>query len=226
MASIKIHEGKDIFTALSHTQSKPDNKKIGNLAQTWHLTEEKPSQAYVNGHDLKVCFDCGLASKAGGGNGACYVVLIHGPDAVWRGSVDAPVSEIPKSINKGIRFGAYGDPVVMPIATMKKLAKAATGHLGYTHQWRNVSPKYAEFLMASVEPTMGDPKKVKQEANKRGYRTYRTLAEGELPMADEVMCPNVTHGIQCDKCMLCGGTSTPAKNVCIPGHGSGKGAFG
>ena len=26
MASIKIHEGKDIFTALSHTQSKPDNK--------------------------------------------------------------------------------------------------------------------------------------------------------------------------------------------------------
>ena len=30
----------------------------------------------------------------------------------------------------------------------------------------------------------------------------------------------------CDKCMLCGGTSTPAKNVCIPGHGSGKGAFG
>jgi hypothetical protein len=65
-------------------------------------------------------------------------------------------------------------------------------------------------------------KELKAQAHARGYRTFRILESDELPMADEILCPNETHGIQCDKCKLCGGTSRNAKNIAIHAHGVSK----
>lgn len=226
MASIKIAEGYRMFTALSHVDSKSRNRKVGNVAQTWHLTNEKPSQAYTKGNDELICYDCNLRSKASGGNGGCYLVVIHGPDGVWRGTHDKKVSSIPEKIDKPIRFGAYGEPVTMPLGLTKRLASVSKGHLGYTHQWQKVNKGYAKYLMASIDPGMGDTVKLKAKAKAKGYRTFRVLAEGELPMADEVMCPNYTHGVQCDTCGLCAGNTSQAKNITIPAHGTAKAAIG
>jgi hypothetical protein len=226
MASIKIDSGDGVFTALSHVNTKSANRKIGDVAQTWiMIQDEQPSKAYVNGHDLKICFDCPLTSKASGGNGGCYVVVIHGPDGVWKATHGADVSSVPK-IDKVVRFGAYGDPAATDIKVIRKLAKSAKGHIGYTHQWhkrKNLSP----FCMASIDPVMASEqgvtsRELKAQAHARGYRTFRILENDELPMADEILCPNETHGVQCDKCKLCGGTSRKAKNIAIHAHGVGQ----
>ena len=236
---------------------------------------DKPSEAYSQGKDEKVCGDCPLKSKSSGGNGACYVVTIHGPDGVARGiqnggkasividvgdgrytalshlnskaanrktgdvcqtwilpnskAYPLKTTQIPDKIDKVVRFGAWGDPAFTDIKVTRRLARAAKGFLGYTHQWRK-RKNLAPFCMASIDPEMARKHGVsvadlKTQAHDRGYRTFRVMAEGDLPMADEVMCPNVTHGIQCEDCMLCAGATRQAKNICIPGHGTGKGAL-
>jgi hypothetical protein len=67
--------------------------------------------------------------------------------------------------------------------------------------------------MASV-----DTLEKKEEANKLGYRTFRILRKGDIPVRDEVMCPNPKLGTQCRTCGLCGGLRVKAKNVAIPMH--------
>jgi hypothetical protein len=235
MASIKIHQKHDIFTAISHVNAKSENRKIGNVAQTWHLTNQKPSEAYTSGNDKKVCGDCPLRSKHSGGNGVCYVTTIHGPNGVHSSHrikdpaqrpVNQDVQPLPESIDKPIRFGAYGDPVNMPLGLMRKLAKRATGHIGYTHQWHKAHTGYSEFLMASIDPAMATAQDVsvstlRKQAKAKGYRTFRVLTDGDLPMADEIQCPNESRGIQCADCGLCNGAGS-AKSITIRVHGTSK----
>ena len=239
MRTIKIYQAEQHFTALSHFNCPSENRKIGDVAQTWHLTNERPSQAYLNGNDTIVCGDCPLRSKHSGGNGVCYVTTIHGPNAVHSShrtkdasqhTVNQSVQTLPGRISKPVRFGAYGDPTTMPIRLARKLSGRATGHIGYTHQWHKCSPAWAEFTMASIDPAMAKVQgctvaELKEKARRKGYRTFRVLADGELPMADEIVCPNETRGTQCAGCGLCGGSSRKAKNIVIHAHGTGKGAL-
>jgi hypothetical protein len=248
LSTIKIDENPkhpDTFTALSHVHSNPQNRKIGKVAQTWHLTNEKPSEAYKNGNDEKVCGDCPLRSPSSGGNGTCYVVLIHGPNGVHSSHmtlqenqpVNQTVQPLPDTIGKPIRFGAYGDPILMPIELVRKLASKAQGHIGYTHQWQTCDPAYSEFLMASIDPAMAKRKgittaELAQRAKHMGWRTFRILEENELPLVDEIQCLNETHGIQCDKCLMCNGSKREMwelkgkkqpKSITIYVHGTGAG---
>ena len=243
LSTIKINENPkhpDTFTALSHVSSKPHNRKIGDVAQTWHLTDEKPSEAYKNGNDEKVCGDCPLRSPAAGGNGACYVVLIHGPNGVHSSHrtveenrpVNQEVQPLPDTIDKPIRFGAYGDPILMPIELVRELASKAQGHIGYTHQWQTCDQEFRHYLMASVDPAMAKrggvtTYELAQQAKTMGWRWFRILEQNELPMADEIQCLNETHGIQCAKCLMCNGSRKNAKNqpksITIYVHGTGAG---
>ena len=58
-----------------------------------------------------------------------------------------------------------------------------------------------------------------------GWRTFRIINEGDTLMPREIICPNVTKGVQCKDCLLCSGTSLKAKNIAIPVHGSNKNKF-
>jgi hypothetical protein len=234
LSTIKIQQDGDVFTSLSHVNSKPENRKIGDVCQTWHLTVQKPSEAYTSGNDSKVCFDCPFRSKASGGNGGCYVVTIHGPNGVHSSHrtkpenrpVNQDVQPLPDKINKPIRFGAYGDPVVMPVELMRDLASRATGHLGYTHQWLTCDPAYSEFLMASIDEATAKQNgmtvtELADKAKSMGWRTFRVKSPGDLNMVDEITCPNTTKGVQCADCGLCAGNTISAKSITIDAHGTG-----
>jgi hypothetical protein len=36
---------------------------------------------------------------------------------------------------------------------------------------------------------------------------------------DEIICPNITHNVQCIDCKLCSGNQIKAKNIVVKAHG-------
>jgi hypothetical protein len=124
-----------------------------------------------------------------------------------------------------IRFGAYGDPLALPLHILVSLKAVVKNNTSYTHQWKNSiedgsSEMVAKFSMASVDNLIE-----KDEANKAGFRTFRVIVEGEPLQRDEIICPNETTGVNCLKCGLCSGNSVKAKNIAIHVHGSLKSRF-
>ena len=71
-----------------------------------------------------------------------------------------------------------------------------------------------QFGMASV-----DNLEEKEEANARGWRTFRVVKDYDQLEPDEIICPNVTSGVSCAECKLCSGTKVRAKNIVVKAHG-------
>jgi hypothetical protein len=119
---------------------------------------------------------------------------------------------------KFVRFGAYGEPVLLGHTVVKGIAELAANFTGYTHQWH--IPQYEwskDYFMASVES-----ESLMTKANHKGFRTFRvrTKQSSILP-TQEVICPASKEGgrkATCVNCALCKGTSSKAKNIVIIKH--------
>lgn len=212
---------------------KSDNIKTGNMIQIWILVKaENPVAAVASGSDVLVCGDCPLRGEV------CYVNTGQAPLSVWKcwmrggypmaGSTSGEGGFISSKIalrrlftGRKARLGAYGDPTHIPLHIVKRIAIYADTWTGYTHQWRNpLLQGYREFCMASV-----DTEEQASEAEGMGWRRFRMIDEGEEPQAGEIECPNYTHGVQCEDCSLCKGTSVKAKSIVIYAHGAKKKNF-
>lgn len=124
-----------------------------------------------------------------------------------------------------IRFGAYGDPVAVPLPVWAHLAKIADGHTGYTHSWRIAKFwRFRRLIMASVEDLAG-----KEAANDLGWRTFRAMGPDEWLESDEAEC-GASEGqgnrLDCASCLACDGSRkisasrSPIVNFAIVVHGS------
>jgi hypothetical protein len=188
---------------------KTRNPKTGDMVQTWILPTENPVEARARGRDGVVCGSCPLKS----GNG-CYVTIHQAPLTVWK-KRDYPPFDLSRFAGRKVRFGAYGDPVYMPLALAKSIASVSSGWTGYTHQWR--SPLYQGWrflLMASCE-TEADV----ALAHSMGWRTFRVSRGAPLP--SEIRCPSPK--VTCAECRLCRGASIKAKSILIGPHGNRAG---
>ena len=133
-----------------------DNPKTGNMVQIWFLLENyAPHLAVKSGLDAKtVCIDCVFAS----GNG-CYVRTYQAPLSVWnawkRGNYSTlfPHQYADVFTGRKIRFGAYGNPSIMPVSMVKAIASVSSGYTGYFHDWKTnpYASEYAKYFMASTE---------------------------------------------------------------------------
>jgi len=192
------------------------NRKTGNQIQIWILPAlVDPIHAVQTGHDTVICGECPLRGRDGKER-ACYVNIGQAPLSIWRAwkAGKYPAFDVEAFRGSAVRFGAYGDPVHLPLPILKCIAAVASGWTGYTHHWRDpLRSGYREFLMASCE-TADDA----QRAHWRGWRTFRFT---RLPVAGEIECPSVTRGVQCADCQLCAGASKSAKSIFIRPHGSG-----
>lgn len=209
-------DGAPIMLLVTGEDKPSSNIKTGAVIQTWILrTDMPPVEAVKKGLDTAVCGECPMRWNSGGG---CYVIPFH-YSVMWKKAVTQELWATPQQIAKisrqkhlPIRMGAYGDPAMVPLEVWKKMGVMPKGS-GYTHQWKTADEAYASLVMASVE-TLEE----KEEANAKGYRTFRILSNEAELAADEVMCPNYTQGTQCRTCGLCGGLRSKAKNVAIPMH--------
>lgn len=125
-----------------------------------------------------------------------------------------------------VRFGAYGEPVLIPLNILSAISAVAEGHTGYTHQWRKAEYQgYSAFLMASCDNAADYTL-----ARSMEWRTFRVRAEYQPLLGGEIMCPASPEGghkSKCEKCLLCNGSrqNDGRKSIVIIVHGTGAKNF-
>jgi hypothetical protein len=200
---------------------KTSNRKTGNMAQIWFLlTETNPVDAVKSGIDANsICRGCPFA--AGGG---CYVNVGQAPLGIWKAFKRGRYTDLTPATyatilsGRKIRFGAYGNPTLLPIAKVKALAAVSEGWTGYFHDWKTnpLAAEYAKFFMASTETQSS-----LAQANRLGFRTFH-VSPIKPPAAIE--CLSETKGMACADCKLCGGLLNKSRlpSVWINPHGKSK----
>lgn len=207
-------------------QFETSNSKTGDLIQNnfipfdWINSDAKISTL----SDTKVCFDCdhGKSKKA-----TCYVrkgqsemglaskvrsLRKIGLDNIPELSPELEADLLEAIEGRGIRFGSYGEPVLLGHDLVDKISKRAKFWTGYTHQWhKNAWAK--DYFMASVETTLLD-----KAAKNMGWRTFFV---GDSVGSENVTCPaskEAGNKATCETCKLCMGTQSKAKSVKILKH--------
>lgn len=196
------------------------NRKTGDMVQTWMLCEDvAPMRAVSQNLDVAVCGSCPLR-----GNGfkrrACYVNMGTAPGGIWKAYHEGhypPFEEhMDLFVGRWVRWGAYGDPVVIPFEIVDRINKVADGWTGYTHQWRTCDQRFRDVMMASVED------ETYAEAKRLGWRTFRATTHEELE-SNEALCYATTEGKQCIDCGQCSGGR--GQDIAIAVHGKGRRYF-
>lgn len=207
-------------------QFETSNSKTGDLIQNnfipfdWINSDAKISTL----SDTKVCFDCdhGKSKKA-----TCYVrkgqsemglsskvrsLRKIGLENIPELSPELEADLLEAIEGRGVRFGSYGEPVLLGHELVDKISKRAKFWTGYTHQWHKNSWA-KDYFMASVETTLVD-----KAAKNMGWRTFFV---GDSVGSENVTCPaskEAGNKATCETCKLCMGTQSKAKSVKILKH--------
>lgn len=213
------------------------NAKTGGMVQTWILRDDiSPLDALRDGADTAICGVCPHKSIAAGGSGACYVNVGQAPRSIWHayavtraraigtGAGDTLALNLDALRGRKIRFGAYGDPAAVPFEVWQQLASVASAVTGYTHQWRDADPRFAEVCMASADSIAEGI-----VARHRGYRSFIVRERGSSKPRGAVVCPASAEAGKrtvCADCLQCGGTGNGRRaDITIEAHGSTARAF-
>jgi hypothetical protein len=196
------------------------NRKTGNMVQIWFLLEDvHPVDAVRSGLDAStICRECPFAS-----GGGCYVNVGQAPAAVWKAYHRGSYPEIIPAhyalafSNRKIRFGAYGNPTLLPLAMVKAIASVSAGWTGYFHDWRTnpLAHGYSAYFMASTETESS-----LRLASALGFRTFHV---SPVKPEESMECLAETRGMECSQCKLCAGLSKQRQpSIWINPHGTGK----
>lgn len=204
------------------------NVKTDDMVQIWIIDRNMhPVESIQSGKDAShQCEGCPFAS----GNG-CYVAPMP-LMAIWRKFQLNGYPVLPyRSLawddfwkGKRVRFGAYGNPSMIPLAIVANIASHAEKYTGYFHNWHKMSvleaQAYGNFFMASCEPWNV------RHAQRIGLRTFTVYPENVTPPENAgIECLADARGLTCSECGLCDGTkrsakrSTPLPSVWITVHG-------
>ena len=211
-----LFETDDVVCIVTGLVNASDNDKTGGMLQIWFLYRHiNPVEANQIRLDEAICFDCVHLGVS------CYVNLGQAPLAIWNcynnNNYEHWDNDLSVFRRKLVRFGALGEPVIMPIDMMRDIAGASTGWTGYTHRWSRF-PRRKQWLMASV-----DSDAEKMRANALGWRTFRLTSQAPEP--DELMCPSSAEAgkeTTCSRCLLCNGEThlVTKPNIIIHPHGA------
>jgi len=218
-----IHETPSIVAIVTRGTKNP---KTGPMLQIWLLERDKhPSESRSSGSDAETtCQGCPLASRGG-----CYV-QDNPLNAIWGAYKRGVYSHLEFGSpewdafweGKAVRFGAFGNPSLLPLAMVSDIVSRSRRHTGYFHDWHWMQPEtavaYGRFFMASVEPH-----RIAQ-AKSLGLRFFATLPEGKPAPKGAIECLSDAKGLSCSECGLCDGTKRreTLPSVWIRPHGSQK----
>lgn len=203
------------------------NPKTGaEMIQTWILhAEESPLDAIAHRTDEAVCGQCPHRGDEAGKDRTCYVNVQFAPQGVWRaykrGSYPV-LHDLERFRERLVRFGSYGDPAAAPTELWTGIADVASGHTGYTHQWKGCDQRLRAVLMASCDSSHD-----REAAKALGWRTFRVVEPwNQVRHAGEVVCPaseEAGNKLTCAECLACGGTGRGRRgDVQILAHGSSR----
>jgi hypothetical protein len=167
-----------------------------------------------------VCNKCPLI------NAGCYVNLGRSVRNIYnkyKAGGYPKITDFSVFAGKSIRYGAYGEGILLGLPLIKNINKIAKGWTAYTHNWHLKKYQgFRKYFMASVE-SLADAKK----AWSNGWRTFRIVRSVEEKTINEVICPATPYykektgkTVQCIDCMLCCGMSSKSpKSIVIVAHG-------
>lgn len=194
------------------------NRKTGPMVQVWILRSDiSPMDAIRMGNDTAVCGHCPMRSRDGFAGRGCYVNVAHAPRVVWEAYRAGRYPRIGTEafVGRMVRWGAYGDPAMLPEQLVRDVNAVALGWTGYTHQWAYPWAQWTRgILMASVETP-------RQEAAlyAKGWGTFRAGAPDGSDAGKATLCENERTGELCIDCKRCDGRRA---RIYIPSHGTGK----
>lgn len=212
---------------LFNFQSESTNSKTGNTVQIFIIPLAWVIEGKILDDDTAVCFDCVHSRNK---EKSCYVRKGHANMGLGTkvrslhkkldtiGEYDDNILEsiIKMCTGSVVRFGAYGEPVLLGEELVYLISKVAKGWLGYTHQW--MRPEYrwsSAYFMASTETVL-----MTNLAIKLGFRPF--FVTDDISINGSVLCPaskQAGRKTTCEKCLLCSGTSGKGKKgVNIPKH--------
>lgn len=220
--------GEGVLVLATGLAQKSANTKTGDMVQLHILVADvNPTEALKTGRDAAVCGNCPHRSVAAGGTAACYT---HGNIA--RGWAQTSTYNAHQKNGSAsfdleafrglkVRFGAYGDPAVLPFEVVESIAQVADNFTGYTHQWSTCDQRLQRYCMASVD-TIDEAR----AAAKAGWRLFFARPLGMAKPAGMVTCPAAEEAgkrTECATCLQCSGISKGRRaNITIAAHGSGK----
>lgn len=208
-----------IATGFNHPS---DNRKTGDMIQIWILVKlVDPVRAIKEGLDRLICGSCVHRGDGHGKERSCYVNVGQAPLGIWRAwkAGRYPTLQFTDIFaGRKVRFGAYGDPTYIPLSLALAIAGVASGHTGYTHQWRKPSLQgWRSILMASVDSIAE-----LVIARSLGWSTFRVGSEASV---GESLCASERSGTACADCLLCSGARGGLESIHIPPHGTGARHF-
>lgn len=216
---------------------KSKNPKTGPMLQVWILRADvNPTQAVAVGQDRATCGDCALRpliqrlAKTGQAMSGwramlrakpCYVNVGQAPLAVWRSYKAGRYLRWQDGggpfYGRKIRWGAYGDPALIPADVVHRINYWSDGWTGYTHQWRHGFASWArEVFMASTD-TDAD----RLDAARRGWRTFHARNATDPVPEGSITCPaseEAGERTTCARCQLCNGARPSVASIVIIGH--------
>jgi hypothetical protein len=217
-----LHEDRDRVIIATGFESPSDNRKTGDMIQIWILVKSvSPTEAIKSGLDRLICGNCVHRGDGHGKGRSCYVNVGQAPLGIWRAwkAGNYPLlRSLEVFTGRKVRFGAYGDPTHIPLSLALAIAGVASGHTGYTHQWRKPSLQaWRSLLMASVDSIAE-----LVIARSLGWSTFRVGSEASV---GESLCASERVGTACADCLLCAGSRNGLESVHIPPHGTGATHF-
>ena len=219
-----LHEDRDRVIIATGFKSPSDNRKTGDMIHIWILVKAvDPVQAIKEGVDRLICGSCVHRGDGHGKDRSCYVNVGQAPLGIWR-AWQAGNYPLLRSLEvftgRRVRFGAYGDPTHLPLSLALAIAGVASGHTGYTHQWRKPSLQgWKSLLMASVDCIAE-----LVIARSMGWSTFRVTPDTDHHTV-ETLCASDRVGTPCADCLACAGSRSGVRSIHIPVHGTGRRHF-
>lgn len=175
--------------------------------------------------DESNCLDCPYSGNAG--NGGCYthkfmqytgfLSMLRSIKASEVTPLTSHKEDVIEKMCTGsyVRFGTYGEPSLVSLHLIKRMAEASSAWTGYTHQHAKPwASNYAKYFMASVHD--------EAEAIAAGELAYRSFIATNTGDEKAVSCPASKEAgfkSNCARCGLCSGTLGKGKtNIKILEH--------
>ena len=227
----RINPRVEIAVIATGLRQSSANAKTGAMVQTWIIVKDtNPFAALVSRADAAICGACPhrpkdiIDGKAKGRT--CYVDL-RPVLTIWKGYQRGIYPRVATSDLPGIfagrmvRLGSYGDPAAVPLAVWQMIISQASGHTGYTHQWKSERLRDVTALCQASVDTIDEA----QKAKALGLGYFRVKAASEPRQAGEIVCPASAEAgkvTTCAECRMCDGSG---RTVVIDAHGIGAANF-
>ena len=208
-------DGKPLVLIATGFANRTSNDKTGDMLQTWILRRDiDPVTAFSGSEGYSNCGNC--PHKL---NQTCYVSWWQAPLAIYKAYLRGSYQRIPSwdlFADRMLRIGSAGDPAMVPIDVWENALEHASGHTGYTHQWRE---EFASPLRGLVQASC-DGFKDYLEATTTGWQPFLVKPADAATPAGAIHCPSSKEmgaKTNCASCALCDGGHAP---VVINAHGA------